>query len=37
LATKKNEIRMLKAKLDKEREKVKQLTETLEASEKHKE
>jgi uncharacterized protein (DUF3084 family) len=28
---------MLKAKLDKEREKVKQLTEMLEASEKHKE
>ncbi|KAL3592250.1 hypothetical protein D5086_010890 [Populus alba] len=37
LATKKNEIRMLKAKLDKERERVKQLTEKWEASEKHKE
>ena len=37
LVAKKNEIRMLKMKFDKEREKVKQLTEKLEASEKHKE
>jgi len=37
LAVKKNEIRMLKVKFDKEREKVKQLTEKLEVSEKHKE
>jgi len=37
LAAKKNEIRMLKVKFDKEREKVKQLTEKLEVSEKHKE
>ena len=37
LAAKKVEIRMLKVKLDKEREKVKQLTKRLEVSEKHKE
>ena len=37
LVAKKNEIRMLKVKFDKEREKVKQLTERLKASEKHKE
>jgi len=37
LAAKKNEIRMLKVKFDKEREKVKQLTNRLEVSEKHKE
>ena len=37
LVAKKNEIRMLKVKFDKEREKAKQLTEKWEASEKHKE
>jgi hypothetical protein len=37
LAAKKIEIRMLKVKFDKEREKVKQLTNRLEVSEKHKE
>ena len=37
LAAKKIEIRMLKVKFDKEREKVKQLTKKLEVSEKHKE
>jgi predicted transcriptional regulator len=37
LAAKKIEIRTLKVKFDKEREKVKQLTKNLEVSEKHKE